>query len=56
MIKFYNIIDKSCSPSLIFSKENCSQQDQVNISPQKLTPNSKKPNLYGLALRPCYMI
>ena len=46
MIEIENVANKSCSPNLIFRKENRFQEDWVDVWPRKLT--LKMPN--GLIL------
>ena len=41
MIEIENVVNKSCSPNLIFKKENYFQENQIDIWPQKLTLNSE---------------
>ena len=41
MIEIENVVNKSCSPNLIFRLENNFQEDQVDIWPRKLTLNSE---------------
>ena len=42
MIEIEDVANQSCSPNLIFRKENCFREDWVDICPQKLTLNSEK--------------
>ena len=41
MIEIENVANESCSPNLIFRKENHFREDWVDIWPQKLTLNSE---------------
>ncbi len=41
MIEIENVANESCSPNLIFRKENHFREDSVDIWPRKLTLNSE---------------
>ena len=46
MICIENVIDKSCSPNLIFRQENKFQEDRIDFWPQKLTLKTEKCPLF----------
>ena len=39
MTKIENVVNESCSSNLVFLRENCFQEDLVDIWPQKLALN-----------------
>ncbi len=41
MIEIENVANQSCSPDLIFRKENHFREDWVDIQPQKLILNTE---------------
>ena len=56
MIEIENVANQSCTPNLIFRKENRFREDWVDIGPRKLTLNSENAQFLMTLPKPSYKI